>query len=78
MLVKLIIGRLISNGVMRDVDSSKMTSDEVLHKRKFMITDILCGSPNKNNGEHKISSRSGTPTLSAETGSEMRDSIFSK
>lgn len=65
------VGGVASSGV------TKLTSDDdslpLMHKRKFMITDIL----NKN-GDSGASSRPGSPAVESEANAEIRDSIFSK
>ena len=66
-----VVGGVASSGV------TKLTSDDdslpLIHKRKFMITDIL----NKN-GDSGASSRPGSPAVESEANAEIRDSIFSK
>ncbi len=70
MFVTLSTGRLVKAGV------TKLTSDDdtslpLMHKRKFMITDILNNSGN---------SRPGSPAAHSEAkaGHELRDSLFSR
>ncbi len=68
--VTLSTGRLVKAGV------TKLTSDDdtslpLMHKRKFMITDILNNSGN---------SRPGSPAAhsDAKASHELRDSLFSR
>ena len=48
----------------------------MINKRKFMITDILCSSKNKNS--EPTFSGPASPALNSEMTNEMRESIFSK
>ena len=66
------LGRLASSGITKLTSSVDDDSFPLLHKRKFMITDIL----NKNGG----GSRPGSPNTNSETGNgnEIRDSLFSR